>query len=54
MAQPPGPAGVLADELGVDREVADEEACLMEHYLSEDTVDRWCDYLERQGIAIGE
>lgn len=43
----------LAGELGVNSEVADEEACLIEHYLSEDTVNRWCDYLERQGIAIG-
>lgn len=42
----------LSDELGVDREVADEEACLIEHYLSEDTMNRWCDYLERQGITI--
>lgn len=43
----------LSGELGVDEETADEEACLLEHYLSEDTMDRWCDYLERQGIAIG-
>ncbi|MDO4798687.1 MAG: metal-dependent transcriptional regulator [Coriobacteriales bacterium] len=43
----------LTDELGVDEQVADEEACLMEHYLSQDTIDRWCDHLERQGIAIG-
>ncbi len=42
----------LAGELGVALEVADEEACLIEHYLSEDTIDRWCDYLERQGISI--
>lgn len=42
----------LSDELGVDSEVADEEACLIEHYLSEDTMNRWCDYLERQGITI--
>lgn len=42
----------LINELGVDREVADEEACLMEHYLSEDTIDRWCEHLERQGIAV--
>ena len=42
----------LSDELGVDDEVADEEACLIEHYLSEDTMNRWCDYLERQGITI--
>ncbi len=42
----------LHDELGVSADVADEEACLMEHYLSDDTMDRWCDYLQRQGIAI--
>ena len=42
----------LTGELGVDEATADEEACLMEHYLSEDTMDRWCAYLERQGVAI--
>ena len=42
----------LSNELGVDSEVADEEACLIEHYLSEDPMNRWCDYLERQGITI--
>lgn len=44
----------LVGELGVCEEVADEEACLIEHYLSDDTIDRWCDYLERQGISIEE
>ena len=44
----------LAGELGVDEQVADEEACLMEHYLSDDTIGRWCDYLERQGVVIGD
>ena len=42
----------LAGELGVDEQVADEEACLMEHYLSDDTIGRWCDYLERHGVTI--
>ena len=42
----------LTGELGVEPEVADEEACLLEHYLSEDTMNRWCDYLEQQGISI--
>lgn len=42
----------LHDELGVDEQVADEEACLLEHYLSEETTDRWCAYLERQGVAM--
>lgn len=44
----------LNGELGVDPSTADDEACLIEHYLSEDTINRWCAYLERQGIAIEE
>lgn len=44
----------LVKELGVEREVADEEACLLEHYLSEDTMEKWCDYLEREGILLNE
>ncbi|MGN0286088.1 MAG: metal-dependent transcriptional regulator [Atopobiaceae bacterium] len=44
----------LVNDLGVDYETADDEACLMEHYLSEDTMDRWCDYLERQGLKVDE
>ena len=44
----------LHDNLGVDPDTADEEACLIEHYLSEDTVDRWCNYLEQQGISVAE
>lgn len=44
----------LNGELGVDPSVADDEACLIEHYLSEDTINRWCAYLERQGITIEE
>lgn len=42
----------LTVELGVDPEVADEEACTMEHALSEDTMRRWCDYMERHGVHI--
>ena len=41
-------------DLGVDPKVADEEACLMEHALSDDTQDRWLAYLEKQGIAVVE
>ena len=44
----------LHDELGVELEAADEGACLLEHYLSEDTMSRWSDYLERQWISIAE
>lgn len=42
----------LINDLGVDYKTADDEACLMEHYLSEDTMDRWCNYLEKQGLVI--
>ena len=42
----------LTVELGVDEEVADEEACLMEHALSQDTSRRLYDYLKRQGVAM--
>lgn len=42
----------LINDLGVDYKTADDEACLMEHYLSDDTMDRWCNYLEKQGLVI--
>lgn len=42
----------LESDLGVDSEVADGEACLMEHVLSEDTMQRLIGYLERQGIVV--
>lgn len=38
--------------LGVQKKVADKEACLLEHYLSADTMERWCDYLEEQDIVV--
>lgn len=44
----------LVQELGVEFERADTEACMMEHALSEDTMQRWMRYLERGGIKIGE
>ena len=42
----------LTVELGVDPQVADDEACLMEHALSEDTMRRWCAYMEERGIVV--
>ena len=44
----------LVQELGVEFERADAEACMMEHALSEDTMERWLTYLEGQGISVGE
>lgn len=42
----------LIQELGVDFDTADSEACMMEHALSEDTMDRWIAYLEGQGVTV--
>ena len=42
----------LTEQLGVDEETADDEACLMEPDLSADTMRRWCEYLERQGVSV--
>lgn len=44
----------LVRELGVDFERADSEACMMEHALSEDTMNRWLAYFEKQGISVEE
>ena len=45
---------VSVQELGVEFERADSEACMMEHALSEDTMNRWLAYLEKQGISVEE
>ncbi len=37
----------LTDELGVNPEVANEEACEMEHAVSQDTMNRWVAWLDR-------
>ena len=42
----------LESDLGVEPETADAEACLMEHALSADTMERLVGYLERQGIVV--
>ena len=44
----------LERDLGVSHEVADEEACQMEHALSLDTQNRLIAYLDRQGITVEE
>ena len=41
----------LIDILGVDRETANEEACEMEHTISQDTMDKWSAWLDTQNIA---
>lgn len=44
----------LMQELGVEFDQADAEACMMEHALSEETKTRWSKYLEDQGIKVVE
>ncbi len=44
----------LERDLGVEHDVADAEACQMEHALSLDTQNRWLEYLEAQGINVEE
>ena len=36
----------LRDVLGVEPETAEEEACMMEHAVSDDTLSRWISFLE--------
>lgn len=42
----------LTNDLGVDPDTADEEACLMEHALSQDTQKRWIEYMTKQGVTF--
>lgn len=44
----------LMRELGVPYQRADSEACMMEHALSEDTMNRWLRYLEGEGVTVGK
>lgn len=37
----------LTKELGITEEVADKEACLMEHAISDDSFEKWIDYIEQ-------
>ena len=39
-------------DMGVDTETADAEACLMEHSLSVDTLAKLIEFLEKRGIEI--
>lgn len=40
----------LINVLGVDPEVAEDEACQMEHAISDDTMHKWNEYLKQQGF----
>lgn len=42
----------LIEDLGVDEETAEQEACEMEHTVSHETIDRWSQWLERVHTAM--
>lgn len=41
----------LSKEIGIPEEVAEEEACLMEHAISDDSFKKWVAYIERLGLG---
>ena len=40
----------LSKSLGIPEETAEEEACLMEHAISDDSFEKWVTYIESLGI----
>ena len=40
----------LSKVVGIDEEVAEKEACLMEHAISDDSFNKWVDYIEKLDI----
>ncbi len=44
----------LIDELKIDPETAGKEACLMEHAISQDTRDKWAEYMVQRQAENNE
>lgn len=42
----------LTQELGISEEVANEEACLMEHAISDFSFVKWIEYIKKRGITL--
>jgi len=40
----------LTEVLGVEPKRAQEEACTMEHAISDDTLDKWVSFMKREGF----
>lgn len=40
----------LRCELGIDPETAEEEACLMEHAISDDSFEKWVAYIDKLSL----
>ncbi len=41
----------LAKEIGIPEEVAEDEACLMEHAISDESFEKWVAYIDRLGLV---
>ena len=41
----------LAMEIGIPEEVAEDEACLMEHAISDESFEKWVAYIDRLGLV---
>ena len=39
----------LTEELGIEEEIADEEACQMEHAISDESFEKWIAYIKKLG-----
>ena len=44
--------GFLVEVLGVDRKTAEKDACLMEHAVSTETVEKLVDFLEERNLRF--
>ncbi len=44
----------LSKGLGIDEETAEEEACLMEHAISDESFEKWMAYIDKMGIVQSE
>ena len=44
----------LIDDLGIDPETANKEACMMEHAISGQTMERWVAWLDRLHVQAQE
>ena len=42
----------LTQELGISEEVANEEACLMEHAIRDSSFVKWIEYIKKRGITL--
>ena len=44
----------LHKALGISEDVAEEEACLMEHAISDDSFEKWIAFIDKMGIVTEE